>query len=231
MDELVGEHLRQHRRTMHLAEGALALMTLLTALAVLFSVIASRERNVAISQRNTAVREQAIALSRQLAAESLTINLTDPVAARQIAVAAWRISPTDQAYSAMSTLLAEQQQVSMMPAAGLHGIVYRVAFSPDCKLLASADSDGTVRLWNPATGQPVGTPLPADTGAGGNVFRVTFSPDGKLLASADSDGTVQVWDVSLIANPYAALCTDVGPPTRQEWDEYAVNEPFPKICA
>ena len=103
-----------------------------------------------------------------------------------------------------------------------------VAFSPDGKLLASADADGTVRLWNPATRQPVGAPI--QTGARGGVDAVAFSPDGKLLASADTDGTVRLWQVSLFAHAYAALCAYVGPPTPQEWNQYASGEPQPKVC-
>jgi WD40 repeat protein len=105
-----------------------------------------------------------------------------------------------------------------------------VAFSPDSKLLASADADGTVKLWNTATGQEVGAPLPAGPGTGGAVNGVAFSPDGTLLASAYSDGTVQTWQVSLFADPYAALCADVGPPTKADWTQYAPGEPQPSVC-
>ena len=53
--------------------------------------------------------------------------------------------------------------------------VERVAFSPDGKLLASADAERTVRLWKSATGQPRSAPLPAVTRPGPHVGSV--APD------------------------------------------------------
>jgi WD40 repeat protein len=113
---------------------------------------------------------------------------------------------------------------------GTSGGVTAVAFSPDGHLLATAGADGTVRLWNPATGKPAGAPLPAGTSTSGGVTAVAFSRDGKLLASAGADGTVRTWQVSLFADPYAALCADVGPPTKANWTQYAPGEPQPIVC-
>ena len=126
--------------------------------------------------------------------KGLNIDGTNPVTARRLAVAAWAVFPTGQAASAITTLLAEQQQQGMLPADP--STVSAVAFNPGARLLASAGADGMVRLWNPATGRPVGKPLhaSAQTTARYGVRAVAFSPDGKLLASAGADGTVRLWD-------------------------------------
>ena len=60
----------------------------------------------------------------------------------------------------------------------------------DGRRLATGSSDGTVKLWDPPTGQEVLT-LRHDTGI---VWDVAFSPDGKRLACARNGGNVCVWE-------------------------------------
>jgi WD40 repeat protein/serine/threonine protein kinase len=58
--------------------------------------------------------------------------------------------------------------------------------------IASAGTDGVVRLWSIDTGQAIGDALQN----GAPVNRVVFSPNGIFLASASEDGSARVWRVS-----------------------------------
>ena len=70
-------------------------------------------------------QQHAIALSRQFAAASLAMDAGDPTTARQLAVAAFYVSPTDQARSAMAAMLAEQQQSgTMFTGASANGVAF-----------------------------------------------------------------------------------------------------------
>jgi WD40 repeat protein len=67
--------------------------------------------------------------------------------------------------------------------------VVAVAFSPDGKTVLTASQDRTARLWDAATGQPLGEVMRHT----GPVRLATFSPDGKAVATTGLDRTVWLW--------------------------------------
>jgi WD40 repeat protein/tRNA A-37 threonylcarbamoyl transferase component Bud32 len=87
---------------------------------------------------------------------------------------------------------ADADQEALFFATGSY--VFRVAYSPDGKRLASAGYDGDVIVWDASAHRHLFTLKHADP-----VADIAFSPDGKLIAAAASPltsgrGAVFVWD-------------------------------------
>ena len=66
-----------------------------------------------------------------------------------------------------------------------------LVWSPDGRLLATTDDDGTIYLLEAATGEERGQLR----GHQGPLHALAFSADGKRLLSASADRTALVWDV------------------------------------
>ncbi|MFD8376163.1 trypsin-like peptidase domain-containing protein [Streptomyces sp. NPDC059688] len=165
-----------------IAQRRRRLITVLAALLVLALLAGA----VAFRQWRATVAEREAALSRQLAVESGTLINVNPELSSLLAVQAYRTSHTTEALSSLRTdahlplgrrLLGHTKAVN---AVAFHG-----------RTLASGSSDGTVRVWDTATGK-TRTRL---TGLYGEVNAVAFSPDGRTIATGSSY-SAWLWDAA-----------------------------------
>jgi WD40 repeat protein len=160
---------------------------------------------LAIRANQQTARQRDIAISGQLISRSETVGDTNPIIAKLLSLAAWRLNPSSEARDAM---LAAAALRGITILSGHTGPVFSVAFSPNGKTLASRSLDGTVRLWNVGTHRQIGILLAGHTGP---VNSVAFSPNGKTLASGSLDGTVRLWNVGTHRQIGILLAGHTGP--------------------
>ena len=168
-DELAGLDRREQRRFRRLRTAAVTALAMLTVTAVVLAVVAFIQNGRAITQRNHAI-------AAQLNAEAAAMLIKDEPGGDERAVqqilAARRIDAPDD--GVLLSALAQRTTTAKIIDAG--AAVFGVAISPDGRLIATAESDRTVRVWDASTGEPVGSPLRGHTD---QVGAVAFSPDGR----------------------------------------------------
>jgi WD40 repeat protein len=167
--------------------AALALATVVAVVMALLAFQASKKADAA-ARDEAALR--LIAESRTLLA-GLGPTGIDDVLGMQKLLAALAI-PSAQRGATSPLLTALYQERDLLKVIEVPEGVSSVTYSPDGTRIASGSPDNTVRLWDAATGEPVGQPLHHDKA----VTSVAFSPDGTRIASGSDDGTVRLWAAS-----------------------------------
>jgi WD40 repeat protein len=181
------EHAAALRKRSRILVAVLAVTAVIAAVAVALGIQANRAQE----QADKRLREET---SLRLVSEAQSMlagaRFGGDVRAYQQLLVGRRMAQMRDDSPLVSALV---KTVNLIKIADAGSRVFGVAISPDGSRIASGGWDETVRVWDAATGKPVGDPLAGHTGA---VWSVAFSPDGTRIASGGWDKTVRVWDAA-----------------------------------
>jgi len=209
--EFVRRSQRRVRRAKLLRQTAIGAIALLALVATGAAWIAVKKQQEAEYQALQTAEAQSRSLTETAAAR---LNAGDVDAAQDIAVAILARPAGASSAAAVSEVFhrarASDQQLLGM---AVPGRVRRVSFSADGRKILAAIFDGTVRVWDVATGRP----MLVLRGHTGPVYSAAFSPDGERIVSASQDLTARVWDVE----SGRELMLLSGHTARVTWAEYS----------
>ncbi len=207
LSELESDFIRASTRAERRSRNVLILMGTTVVLSLsATSVFALRQARQAKRQTATVEILEAAARSKNwVTTTNATLGLALAISAtdRSQQIAAEATFPTVTG-SLLNGLQTAQEQNLLQ---GHTDSVWSVAVSPDGQRIVSGSDDNTVRIWDAATGKPIGQPL---QGHKASVFSVAVSPDAQRIVSGSADNTVRIW--------YAATCEPFGKPLQGHTD-------------
>ncbi|MEZ5372157.1 MAG: TIR domain-containing protein [Microthrixaceae bacterium] len=201
-DEIEGEDVRQHRRTIRTAWGAAAALAVLSVVAIVGAVLAVRNAN-------SAERRRVEAESQRLVAQS-GANLDRPDLAFLLAAHADRLDPSLDTQGAVLSALAARPDFRQRLQLGTP--VSAVALDTEADLVAVGTVDGDVELRSYSTGEPMNTAAGVlgdevtdlRIVGGGDDLRIVAA-DIVSVVVLDADGTEQLTRTDPTGDPFFSM--------------------------
>jgi DNA-binding beta-propeller fold protein YncE len=189
-DSLIGEHIRQRRRTIRSLVAGLAALVILLAAAVTAAVIAK-------DQRDRAIQEETVATAGQLASTAVSLTGSHPDLAQLFAAKAYQLDPGNpQTRAALFAAVQADPQVQRFIQA--RGPVSALTTAADGRMIVAATAGGWVQRWT-LPGLRRATVGRLD----GPVSGVAVSADGTTIAAA-AGAQARVWRPGGVVQSHAA---------------------------
>ena len=194
LDEIIGEDIRQHRKTMRWLRFAVAGLMGLIIVAAYAAFVARQASftagHLAGDIEGAAKKQRREAISLDVADRSLAVLDTDRELAILLAIEAASIYPTSKAQSALRQSLFEALAPELI-LPGHAGGSYFARFMPDGQRVITGGADNVARVWE----LPSGKMTLELRGHAAGVTGADVSPDGKrICTSSRFDESARVWD-------------------------------------
>ena len=144
----------------------------------------------ALIQRHQAEERAKIARSRQLAAEALLQQQTNPELSLALSVEAGRTAPTSDAATAIREALDTSYAKGILE--GNTKALESASYSPDGRRIVTASDDGTARIWDARTQKALEVIKPGTR----TVLSASYDPGRKRIVTTGPGGAAAVWDAT-----------------------------------